>query len=489
MVTGFLTPEASLAGLDAEATALVIATAADIALVLDASGVVVDIAFGAGPIAQEGFQDWVGRPWVDCVTSDGRDKIEAMLSEIAAPSQGPLWRQVNHPAGRSRRQRAAAGSVEEAVAPAETIPVAYVAIALGVEGRVVALGRDLRDVAAMQQRLVDAQRAMDRDYSRLRQAETRYRLLFQLASEAVIIVNDVTGKIVEANPAALALASASGKKLAGRAFIDLIDGEARAAMNGMLASVRALGEAEAVTVALRSGPARVSVSASLFRQEAGAFFLVRLRPADRPVEDAKTASRAAAFQSVVDAAPEAFVLTDLSGHVLMANAAFLELVELTSEEQARGVSLDRWLGRHGVDLSVILGGLKEHGALRFFATVMRGAQGGVAEVELSAVAAPHGDLPCLGLMIRNVEARASAAAPTPALPKSVEQLTELVGRVPLKDIVRETTDVIERLCIEAALELTGDNRASAAEMLGLSRQSLYVKLRRYGLGDLDSGEA
>ena len=39
------------------------------------------------------------------------------------------------------------------------------------------------------------------------------------------------------------------------------------------------------------------------------------------------------------------------------------------------------------------------------------------------------------------------------------------------------------LCIEAALELTGDNRASAAEMLGLSRQSLYVKLRRYALDD------
>ena len=56
--------------------------------------------------------------------------------------------------------------------------------------------------------------------------------------------------------------------------------------------------------------------------------------------------------------------------------------------------------------------------------------------------------------------------------------------MPLKDLVRETTDLIERLCIEAALELTGDNRASAAEMLGLSRQSLYVKLRRYGLGDL-----
>jgi DNA-binding NtrC family response regulator len=69
--------------------------------------------------------------------------------------------------------------------------------------------------------------------------------------------------------------------------------------------------------------------------------------------------------------------------------------------------------------------------------------------------------------------------------QSVEQLTHLIGRVPMKDIVRESTDLIEKLCIEAALTLTSDNRASAADVLGLSRQSLYSKLRRYGLGDLD----
>jgi DNA-binding NtrC family response regulator len=70
-------------------------------------------------------------------------------------------------------------------------------------------------------------------------------------------------------------------------------------------------------------------------------------------------------------------------------------------------------------------------------------------------------------------------------------MTELVGRVPLKELVRDATDVIEKLCIEAALELTGDNRASAAEMLGLSRQSLYVKLRRYGMADMvaDNGSS
>lgn len=68
------------------------------------------------------------------------------------------------------------------------------------------------------------------------------------------------------------------------------------------------------------------------------------------------------------------------------------------------------------------------------------------------------------------------------LPVAVEQCKALVGHVSLREIVRETTDAIERQCIEAALELTRDNRALAAGILGLSRQSLYVKLRRYGLG-------
>ena len=64
-----------------------------------------------------------------------------------------------------------------------------------------------------------------------------------------------------------------------------------------------------------------------------------------------------------------------------------------------------------------------------------------------------------------------------------------MGRVPLKQLVRESTDMIERLCIEAALELTGDNRASAAEILGLSRQGLYAKLHRHGIAEIGGSPA
>ncbi len=112
------------------------------------------------------------------------------------------------------------------------------------------------------------------------------------------------------------------------------------------------------------------------------------------------------------------------------------------------------------------------------------------EVEVSAVSVVEADRRSLGFAIRNVNRRMSGdGRPIRELPRSVEQLTELIGRVSLRDLVRETTDLIERLCIETALGLTGDNRASAAEMLGLSRQSLYMKLHRYGLADRDDQES
>ena len=93
----------------------------------------------------------------------------------------------------------------------------------------------------------------------------------------------------------------------------------------------------------------------------------------------------------------------------------------------------------------------------------------------------------LAFCIRDVSRRVSDGQPSgESLPASIEQITRRVGRMPLKELVRESTDIIEAMCIRAALELTQDNRASAAELLGLSRQSLYAKLRRYDISGVES---
>ena len=49
-------------------------------------------------------------------------------------------------------------------------------------------------------------------------------------------------------------------------------------------------------------------------------------------------------------------------------------------------------------------------------------------------------------------------------------------------------EVVEQHYVRAALQLADGNRTSAAEILGLSRQSLYAKLDRYNLNKETDGE-
>jgi transcriptional regulator PpsR len=467
-VKQFKAPRKSLGDLDAETAATLITASADLALVLDAQGVIRDLSFGSDELSRElaGAGSWLGQPWRQVVAIDSHGKVDSLLHDAAAKAP-PRWRHLNHPVERGA-----------------TIPLLYTAVEVR-HGRTVAMARDMRAVTALQQRLVDAQQSIERDYWRLRHAETRYRLLFQMASEAVLILDASTQKVVEANPAAGRLLGENARRIVGRAFPDGLDAEGTQAVQALLASVRAAGRGEEVRVRSADASREFIVAASLFRQENASLFLVRLTPLQEAANDAELAPVQSKLLKAVEAAPDGFIVTDADGRVLTANRAFLDLVQVPMEDQARGQSLDRWLGRPGVDLSVLISNLRQHGSVRLFATTVRGEYGAPAEVEISGVTVLSDDEACFGFTLRDVGRRLTAEPRAGReLPRSVEQLTELVGRVSLKDLVREATDLIERLCIEAALELTGDNRASAAEMLGLSRQSLYVKLRRYGLGDL-----
>lgn len=166
----------------------------------------------------------------------------------------------------------------------------------------------------------------------------------------------------------------------------------------------------------------------------------------------------------------------------------MALLGLTAASQVVGQSLERWLIRGAVDWGVLNTSLKQQKPVRNFATEVRTLSGMTLPVEISAVylAKPE---PLYVMFVRDLNRRAQSSTElSQPLPKPFADLSQLVGRRPIKDIVSETVDAIERMCIEAALDLTHNNRASAAEMLGLSRQSLYVKLRKFGItseNDLD----
>ena len=467
-------PNKWLSDLDTEAAAKLITLASDVTLVVSDArqGVIRDVAFGSDELAAAVSDKWVGKPWVDTVTVESRQKIAALLKDSGS-KDAPRWRMVNHPSN---------------LGP--DVPILYAALQVNNTGKLVAFGRSMQPMAALQQQLVNAQQSMEREYLRVRQAEARHRLLFQVASEAVLIVDAATYKVIEVNPAAARLLGDGNKRMLGRLFPEGFDEVSTLALQSLLGAVRATGRTDEVKVRSAAGEREFVMSASLFREAQATFFLIRFNALGRQHGNVGAKASSSKVMDIVASAPEGFVVTSLDGRILFANRSFLDLVQLATEEQARNEPLDRWLGRPGVDFNLLTAQLREHGSLRLFATQLRGEFGSTSEVEICAVSVTDGEEPCLGFTIRDVGQRVTFERQVvQKKPRSVEQLTELVGRVPLKDLVRESTDMIEKLCIEAALEITGDNRASAAEILGLSRQGLYAKLRRYGLGELESAES
>ncbi len=465
----FSTPDIFFRSFDPASASALIAGVADVAMVLSAEGAVLDVAFSDASLAKASYREWVGRRFVDIVTVESRSKIDDLLRD-ATPGRITRWRQVNHP-----------------VADGLDVPVRYATLRL-VGGQVLAVGRDLRALATAQARLMEQSQTMEREYARIRDVEKRYRLLFQMTGEPSLIVDSGTHRVVEANPAAVALFGLEARKSGAGAFEDLFAAASRTAAQSFLAAARVAPRIDNVHVELARDAGAVLLTGSMFRQESATLVIVLAARLGGTAQGPKPEdSRRLAM---LDAMPEAFVVTDSERRILSANAAFVDLVQVATEAQVRGETLDRWIGRPGVDLDVLYANLKTHGVVRRFSTLSRGEFGTSEDVEVAAASAPDGAGRSYGFAIRRTaEGAGLDRLGGRELPRTVEQFADLVGRVPLKNLVRETTDLIERLCIEAALDLTRDNRASAAEMLGLSRQGFYAKLRRYGLGDLDGEDS
>ena len=421
------------------------------------------IAFGNPDLRSPSLESWVGKNWLDVVTSESRPKIQALLQDANETSLS-RFRQINVPSP---------GSAD--------LPLLCATLKVGSTGQIIALARDLREISLLQQRLVDAQQAIERDYTRLRQLETRYRVLFEMASEAVIVLDANTFKVIEANPRAADLLGDSVKKLSGRLLMDYLTKGDRIQVQSLLSKVAYTSTVAELNTSILSGQ-EVYLSAAPFRNENQSLILVTLKRSGELVDRHDSNAQSLVIQAL-EKAPDGFIVTNSAGKILTANQAFLRLIMSDKLEQILNEPLDRWLERSSVDLRVMLSNLHEKGSIKLFATSIRDSFGTLHPVEISAVSVPYPHA-CLGFTIREVGSRIrSKIQPEESITRSSEELTQLVGRLPLKEIINETTDLIEQLCIKAALDLTRGNRVSASEMLGLSRQSLYIKLRKYDLSD------
>ena len=441
----------------------------DVSLVISSQGVIEDVSTGQDTMATLGCQSWLGKRWIDTVTSESKIKIEDLLVP-KADTQNLVWRHVNHPMP----------SGGEAA-------IQYITVAIKGD-KFLAVGRSLERLAELQRRLVETQQSMERDFLRLRHIEARYRVLFETSPEAVLMVDAYSYRLIEANAGAQALFKDAGKRLVGRDFRECVEPQSQGEVQSLLRTALATGRIEMCSATLPGSSVPVTVSATVFRQDAGAQFLVRLTQRESNTAPHLNLDASAALSDLMEHFPDGWLLTDTSGTVKSVNEEGMALLGLTAASQVQGQSLERWLIRGAVDWGVINTSLKQQKPVRNFATEVRTQSGMTLPVEISGIYLAKAE-PLYVIFVRDLNRRSqSSAQPSENLPNPFADLKQLVGRRPIKDIVGDTVDTIERMCIEAALELTHNNRASAAEMLGLSRQSLYVKLRRFGMSsenDLD----
>jgi transcriptional regulator PpsR len=462
----FLSTLRSFSDIDPEAMKTMIAVASDIALLVTADGIVEDVYVGSEMQPANDIDAWTGAEIGTIVTEESRVKVADMLAK-ARGEEAPRWREINHlgPEG-------------------EEFPVRYAAVRTGTGGNVILLGRDLRMVAQLQKRLVQAQLTMEQDYERIRQIETRYRVLFETTQEALVIVSAETGRIADANSAAARLFGQEVRELSNRLFSNRFDEESQADIANATATVRDTGRERSLQVRTRGERRQLSVDVLLFRTVNETLFLCRLTP--RGGEGAGDTGLERALAALYHRAGDGIVITDGSGMIQWANTSFLAMTDVAVGDSVRETSLGDFLGRPMMDLGVMMHNAREKGRLSTYATTVRSAYGSSLPVEISTTYLADMKPEGFGFVLRDMTRSTQARATEPAVSsEAAEHIIDLVGSTPLKELVRGTTDVVEKLCIETALKLTNNNRASAAEMLGLSRQSLYVKLRKYGLIDQD----
>ena len=121
--------------------------------------------------------DWEGMP-----LSRGADRRKPRQAE---PAAGAIW----------QRPGAASMAVELNHVDAAELGISRCATrctASGRTGSILMLGRDLRPMAEVQQQLVQAQLALERDYEAQRELDTRYRVLMEVTRDPVMLVVHVT---------------------------------------------------------------------------------------------------------------------------------------------------------------------------------------------------------------------------------------------------------------------------------------------------------
>ncbi|MCH1412882.1 MAG: transcriptional regulator PpsR [Rhodobacteraceae bacterium] len=456
----------SIPMIEPEDLGIVLATSSDIAVLLNSDTKISSILVNKAEKSYGNLDHWIGRKITDFLTTESIPKIKSAIGKLENGETVLYGLELNH--------------VDNAY---WQFPIKYNIHRLGKDGQIILLGRDLQTISENQQRFVKAQIASEESIEEKRELEAHFKVLLTKTTDALAFINAKSGEIIFSNPAFQELFFNDDFKDEKTKMESFIAGNSERKGFMEKLSIAAHGSYDiSEELETTSGEVIFSITPNVYRAAGQQIIICKFLPKTirKQGEKELTENLLATFHNSSDA----IIFTDVKGSIQYTNERFLDLTNTSHKNEIIAQNLSDFLGRGEIDLAIMLENVMKSGAVKIYSTHLKSSFGTKIDIEASVSRNNSDANGLIAFIVREVlspSGREKASKVHSKLEHSQDEVAakELVGSATLKEIVTDTTDVIEKICIEAALGITNNNRAAAADLLGLSRQSLYVKLSKF----------
>ena len=441
----------------------VILRASDISLLIDTAGLILEVIYNTENKNLGNVEHWRTRNVRDFITKESALKLEEVLN-LSSRKNEKIEKdiiQLNHIKNGS-----------------EDFPIQYSIHPTGVKNQILLFGRDLTLIAQAQQELMKTQLKFEREYDRYRAFDTKYRVILEQCGSAFIIA-DEKGQLIDFNKKALAITEKAN--LSQITLEDLFDQGTGIDILGELETLNKNTPSTALNVRVKENSKELQLKGTFFRSNDGVHTLIRLSSSSS--QKASHSKEKNYLSDLYQKTSDAFVFIDAEGKIVDTNESFLILSEYPNIDEVVGKLFSDFLRNSTTDLKILTDNSKRLGKIRNYATDFITTFGSKIPVTISSTWVSNEDDDFYGFILRD-SSNVEFEKQNDNEKHSWEATTKLVGSAPLKELVAQTGDIAERICLETALNLANNNKVAAAELLSLSRQSLYVKLRKHSLLDI-----
>ena len=443
---------------DVSMLANVLEAAADIILILDKTGLVKEVNLQGEELSIFKTGEWIGKNIREFVSIESLGKIDVLLQLPAH----------NHPVCSQQISHQGTENID--------VPVSYQATKLNSQGDVILFGQSEVKLSLLQRRLVESQLILDREINNFKRQEGIYKSIFSNSESPQFIVEMETLRVVDMNTAAIHMIGLKSADERNPTIYDLFSDDDNSVLHKLLLSSR--GSTSGIIQVKLTDGSDAKLKTSYHLMDNKDHVLLEVVAINNESELQNISPQIKKVPDFTKHIPDAYILLDDKQNIITANTLFYKLFGFPKNYDISSLDFETLFETPEVDIKNLLSNLKENGMVGAMLSTVKNHLGEVFTTEIAGCRFVSNQTAFIGLSIRpSVKLKGIPTIMNRDATLLGKQVENLVGSMSLKEIVRQTTYSIERLCIDVALKMTKNNRASAAQLLGISRQSLYMKMK------------